>query len=288
MKPGYLYLILGSLLIAVSVVWILVAQTTSNSLTQKSLKTDSQTGKTAEPATQIRTAIPEGESAYYVPILMYHYIRDYQNQSDPLGIQLSVSPDTLDKQLADLESAGYRTISLQDLVEKKFEGKSIILTFDDGYIDHYTEAFPILQKHNMTATFFIVSGFTGRESNLNLEQISQMKKAGMEIGGHSASHPNLANASFQKAFGEIGVSLRNTHPVFAFPSGKYSEETLEILSMLSVKAAVTTDIGIVTDKSKPLELPRIRVKNHTDLIKIIDQEIAISKNQLLPSQRTPD
>jgi len=286
MRSSTQYLLLGILFIAAAFVWLMVYQTASP--TTKATKLTDNNDPTGESIDQNRSTGKSTKAKYYVPILMYHYIRDYQNQSDPLGIQLSVAPDTLDNQLSLLTENGYETISLTDFADGKVSKKSIILTFDDGYADHLTDALPILQKHQMTATFFIVSNFIGRDGYLTQAQINELEAAGMEIGGHSASHPNLANATFQKAFGEIGVSLRNTSAVFAYPSGKYSTETTEILRMLSVKVAVTTDLGVATDQTEIYELPRIRIKNHSDIIKLIDQEVAINKSELTPSQRTPD
>lgn len=228
----------------------------------------------AEPIIQTSQPAPKAVKKT-VPILMYHYIRDYQVQSDQLGIQLSVSPAKLDTQLSLLERAGYETVTLTDWIENKTKVKKpIILTFDDGYDDHFTEALPILQQHNMVATFFIVGGFVGRPGYLTATQIASLKTAGMEIGGHSMSHLNLETAKYPRALEEITKSLTNTGSIFAYPSGKYSTETLAILTTLKVKAAVTTNLGLATDQSNPLELPRIRVKENTDILKIIAEEQA--------------
>lgn len=229
---------------------------------------------------QLATVAPKS----FVPILMYHYIRDYTNPQDQLGIALSVSPKKFDEQLTTLENAGYHTISLTDFISGNYDGKAIVLTFDDGYSDHFTDALPILRNHGYTGTFFIVGGFVGKGSYMDKAQIAELAESGMELGGHTMTHKNLATASLVTAKQEISQSLRGVSPIFAYPSGKYSNETLSILSTFNVKAAVTTDLGIATDISNPLLLPRIRVKEQTDLLKVIADEEFRARHPLTPTQ----
>ncbi len=275
------------MLIGASLVWVALYRGIETSAARP-LITSSKTEPVEEPAVQDDSTVPSGQAGRYVPILMYHYIRDYQNVDDPLGIQLSVSPATLDEQLSTLKTAGFETISLEEFAAGKFKPKSIVLTFDDGYSDHYTAALPILRRYDFTATFFIVSGFIGRTGYMSAPQIQQLKLAGMEIGGHTVTHLNLANASYEKAINEISTSMLSRDPVFAYPSGKYNPETLDIVSGLGIKAAVTTNLGVATENSSRYELPRIRVKERTDLLKRINEETAIAKRQLPPSQRSKD
>lgn len=283
-----MWLIVGTMTLGVAIVWLAVFQTIAASPTKTSLTAKVIKAIDDEPSSQTQANLPASDASHYVPILMYHYIRDYQNAEDPLGIQLSVSPATLDRQLATLQGAGYETISLQNFAAGKIKPKSIILTFDDGYDDHYFNALPILEKYYATGTFFIVSGFVGNDRYMSEDQIEVLADAGMEIGGHTITHLNLANATYEKAVVEIFTSLRNRAAVFAYPSGKYNPVTLDIVSGLGVKAAVTTNLGVATEKSSLFELPRIRVKEQTDLLKRINEEIAITKKQLPPSQRSKD
>ena len=287
MKGVFLYLVVGLMLIGGGLVGLVLYDGIKSSSTE-SLFDQKKAGSVSEPFDQAESNLPPNQPSVYVPILMYHYIRDYQNQDDPLGIQLSVSPQAFDKQLSILKKAGYETISLEDFANGKYQPKSIVLTFDDGYDNHVTEALPILQKYNYSATFFVVSGFVGRTYYMTAPQIQQLKLAGMEIGGHTITHLNLANASYEKAITEISTSLRSRDPVFAYPSGKYNPTTLDVVSGLGVKAAVTTNIGVATEKSNFFELPRIRVKEQTDLLKRIDEETAIAARQKTPSQRSRD
>lgn len=271
--------------ISAGIVWSATIQTIEPTTPQPEIK-NVAVPPIPEPIVQKAASLPVVNAKIYVPILMYHYIRAYTDLTDPLGIQLSVSPATFDKQLATLAAAGYQTISLQDFAARKIKDKSIILTFDDGYDDHYTQALPILQKYHDTATFFIVSGFVGRSEYMTKAQIQQLADAGMEIGGHTIGHKNLASMEYEPAVKEIALSMTDRAPVFAYPSGKYNPVTLDIVSGLGIEAAVTTNLGVATETSSLYELPRIRVKEPTDLLKVINEEISIAKRRTLPSQRS--
>lgn len=220
----------------------------------------------------------EKKPTVIVPILMYHYIRDYTDESDPLGIQLSVSPAVLRKQLQNLKDEGYETISLEEFANGKTKPKSIILTFDDGSSDHYQNALPILKELQMKATFFIVTGFIGRGNYMTAQEITELKDAGMEIGGHSIDHKNLASLTYEAAYDQISSSLRSTDPVFAYPSGKYSSLTDGIIKELGVKATVTTNLGVASNQSDFTLLPRIRVKQATNILKVIAEQTYLLQN----------
>jgi len=227
---------------------------------------------------------PDGKKAtIFVPILMYHYIRDYTDPNDPLGIALSVSPVMFDQQLKSLKQAGYHPISLMNFVNGQYGQNPIILTFDDGYDDHYTAALPTLQKYGFTATFFIVGGFIGKGGYMTKAQIDGLKAAGMEVAGHTITHRNLATSTYTVAYQEISQSIKDLVPLFAYPSGKYSNDTLTILTSLRIRAAVTTDLGVATELSNLQTLPRIRIKEKTDILKVINEEIALAKNPLKPT-----
>lgn len=239
-----------------------------------------------EELSQSEASAEGSQPTRFVPILMYHYIRDYTNQDDQLGIGLSVSPSTFQNQLTLLKNSGYQSITLNQFASGSYPNKSVVITFDDGYEDHYTDAWPILKNAGMIGTFFVVKNFTGKSGYLTQDQIREMRVGGMEIGGHSTSHKNLMNLSYEAAAKDIAQSLVGTDNVFCYPSGKYSPTTLEVVRDLKIRATVTTNYGIATDKSSLVELPRIRVKNGTDLLTVIAEETAKAKLAASTSQNT--
>src|SRR5882724_221027 len=100
-----------------------------------------------------------------VPILMYHSISDNLFGMSHPYFHINTSPEIFAKQMRWLRSAGYRTISLDEalngLQARADLAKSVVLTFDDGYRDFYTEALPILKQHGFTATLFLLSDRIG-------------------------------------------------------------------------------------------------------------------------------
>jgi len=125
---------------------------------------------------------PDGQTrTVRVPILMYHYINTPPPNADAIRRDLSVPPERFREHLAYLKSQGYQTITLHDLVYALTRGtplppKPIILTFDDGYEDNYTNAFPILQEFGYIGTFFIITNNpdTGRPGYMSWDQLREM------------------------------------------------------------------------------------------------------------------
>src|SRR5262249_46761409 len=100
-----------------------------------------------------------------IPILMYHYVEYVP--SNP-GIQnLNIPPYILTSQIETLKSAGYTFLTPNELTgaldgKRTLPTKVVILSFDDGYMDFYTTVFPILQKENVKAVAYIITGMLDR------------------------------------------------------------------------------------------------------------------------------
>ena len=211
--------------------------------------------------------IPKVEK-FEVPGLMYHYIRDASAESQ-LGQNLSVHPTNFDAQLKHLKDNDYETMKMEDLADPKRvtiskiiaeNKKPIVLTFDDGYSDAYTAAFPALKKYGFTGTFFIIENYTGKDIYISSAQIDEMKKAGMEIGSHTLSHPDLTKISAADANSQI-VDSKNGYTIFCYPAGKFNDAVVALVKEAGYKVAVTTKIGIARETSNLLEIPRVRIEN---------------------------
>ena len=104
---------------------------------------------------------PDGVSrALKVPILMYHYISVPPPGSDRTRRDLSVGPDIFRAHLITLREQGFTSITLSQLLYALQQGtplpeRPIVLTFDDGYRDHYSHAYPILRQEGFVGTFFV-------------------------------------------------------------------------------------------------------------------------------------
>ncbi len=224
-----------------------------------------------------------------VPILMYHYISEPPPDADVYRLDLSVTPDQFRQQLAWLKENGYATIDLYDLSQAivnhaELPAKPVLLTFDDGYVDIYQNAFPILQEFGYQGTFFIITDFIdkGREGYLTWPMIEEMARAGHRIESHSRTHPDLRGLPRDALIWEIlgsqetlAAHIGYTPRYFCYPGGDYDDATLQILRELDFWGAVTTAYGSWHGFDDRFEWPRIRISNTTtieELPRLLDLE----------------
>lgn len=215
-----------------------------------------------------------------VPILMYHYISDPPPGSDQLRRSLSVTPANLDAQMHYLKQAGYQTITLYDLYDHLAQGKPlpdkpIVLTFDDGYEDAFTNAMPILLKYGFVGTFFVLTGPADRDgagAYLTWKQIAAMSAAGMDMELHGREHVDLRNRSFeflvhQTAGGRESIEAHTGKPVrwFAYPSGRYDAAVVRVLKSAGFWGAVTTLSGQTHTVDGLFDLERVRISGSSSL-----------------------
>lgn len=169
-----------------------------------------------------------------IPILLYHRVG---SEGDPLTITTS----RFEKDIETLSQENYTPLSLAQLKQHIIMPKAslplkpIILTFDDGYLDNYTNAFPILQKYSMKASFEIITGLVGQTDRMTISQIREMAANGMDFGSHTVTHRSLAALSYQDAKTELTKSkadleqiLGKTVEFIAYPGGYYTAETIKI------------------------------------------------------------
>ncbi|MCS6835061.1 MAG: polysaccharide deacetylase family protein [Anaerolineae bacterium] len=212
-----------------------------------------------------------------VPILMYHYVGSLPPNADQYRTALTISASMFRDHLRYLAEEGYSTISLYDLDEALNAGyplppKPIILTFDDGYIDHYENVFPALQEFGFTGTFFIITGFAdeNKRGHLSWPQIIEMGQAGMSMEAHTKSHVELDKRSYDFLVYQMLGSIESLEAylgrparMFSYPVGRYDDLTLLVASQANIRRAVTTQNGQVHTTDNRLELPRLRISNMT-------------------------
>jgi peptidoglycan/xylan/chitin deacetylase (PgdA/CDA1 family) len=205
-----------------------------------------------------------------VPILMYHYIRNDQNPRDPVGENLSVAPALFAQQMQYLSSHGYTPITL-DKLAAIFAGKAhapakpIVLTFDDGYKDLFTTAFPILQRYGFHAVSFVITGFVGWHGYVSWEDIQHMQTSGLiSFEAHTVHHTYLPAVSYQQAFDELFTCKKTLQaetgsPVnfLAYPDGA-TDATVESAVQ---KAGYVGALGTWFAKAGEIsfDMPRVRI-----------------------------
>jgi peptidoglycan/xylan/chitin deacetylase (PgdA/CDA1 family) len=227
-------------------------------------------------------AQPVNKTSAQVPILMYHHIAKASDPKNTRASRLAVSPDQFAEQLAYLQRTGYTTITLDDLVTALRDGaalpaKPVILTFDDGYKDFYTAAYPLLQRYNDKATIYIISGRVGLPDYMTWDDLRALAASPLiTIGDHTRHHPQLAKCSATQSWEELTggksdleTQLHITVRHLAYPSGSYSTTTLEQARKIGFATAVTVRRGINERADKLLELPRIFVKGDASLDDLI-------------------
>ncbi len=212
--------------------------------------------------------IPENVN---VPVLMYHAVSDYC-----WGYaELFVSPSNMEKQLKYLVDNGYDPIWFEDLAHVEDYDKPVILTFDDGYDDNYTNLFPLLQQYNVKATVFIIGqDVSGTNHKMNEEQIIEMSNSGLvSIQSHSYTHGDMGSMSETTLEYEIGETqkvltrLTGKIPyVLCYPSGKFSTRTIEVAQRHNLNFGLKMVGGLYnTSVDDPYKISRYYIARSTDI-----------------------
>ncbi len=221
-----------------------------------------------EPA---RPVVPVGRDTLRVPILMYHYIRVNPVPGDQLGFNLSVTPEDFRAQMDWLAANGFHPIDFEDL-RAYFGGraplpaKPVILTFDDGYKDLYTTAYPVLRAHGFKAVAYVVLGFLGAPNNVNGDQVREMDAHGIQIGSHTVSHADLTKTNggeleHQVRDARAGLEALLGHPVldFCYPAGRYDGRVVAAVQSAGYDTATTTNSGVAHNLGDRYTWTRVRV-----------------------------
>jgi peptidoglycan/xylan/chitin deacetylase (PgdA/CDA1 family) len=247
--------------------------------------------------------VPVGRRNITLPILMYHYVRTPPSMvSDWLGYKLSVSPADFTTQMDWLSQHGYHPIDFND-VRAYFAGRQplpanpVVITFDDGYADLYTTAYPILAAHGFKAVAYIVSGFVGRTPYVSAPQVVQMDNNGIEIASHTVNHADLARSSNASVMRELVDSKRWLehllgHPIvdFAYPSGMFNGQVVADVMKAGYDTAVTTMTSVDHSVSDRYVWARVRVgggESLADFAKSLGRPMP-SSNVMVLNIETPE
>lgn len=184
-----------------------------------------------------------------VPILYYHSIMEEN------GNKLKMPPDQFEAQMAYLQEKGYQSLTLDQLYQAEYLGgalpsKPFVITFDDGYIDNYTTAFPILKKYGFIASIFMISSYINEEGFLSWSQLKELAANGWEIEGHTANHLYLSKQDTKTVLNELESSKELLekelgYPVnfFAYPYGDLNDKVAQAVKATGYVMAFTTERG---------------------------------------------
>jgi peptidoglycan/xylan/chitin deacetylase (PgdA/CDA1 family) len=228
--------------------------------------------------------VPRGKG---VPILMYHSI---SNQAAHGFRDCIVSPEVFAQQMRYLAQQGYTPISVTRLVQARAVGgacmpsRPVVLTFDDGYADFYTEALPVLRQHGFSATLYVTSGCVGGTSRwlkhegesqrrlLSWQQLGEICDSGIECGAHSLSHPHLdtlpagvAREEIERSKQELEDGLGQLVASFAYPYGHYDRRVRDLVQMAGYDSACAVTPALSVPADDVFGLARIMVLDRPDL-----------------------
>lgn len=203
----------------------------------------------------------------YFPILMYHKVLDKEIDTKH---QIYVTKDKFEKHLKYFKKSGFQSITLEEYEDfregkiplSKFPKKPLMLTFDDGFENNYTNLFPLLLKYNYKASIFILGdrkieynywdseNKNDIEKLLKTEQILEMHNKGIDFQSHTMTHPNLVDMNVDEIKNEIANSkisieklLNKKIVAFAYPYGNINENIKKLTSEIGYKYAISTDTG---------------------------------------------
>lgn len=234
----------------------------------------------AKQKTGVQQAIP-------IPILMYHYVEIVKDAKDTTRQKLNTPPSVLEKQIQTLKENGYMFVT-SSYVSLALKGKItpqkkvVVLTFDDGYGDFYTDAYPILQKEGVPAVVYIIVHALDKPNYMTTRQVEALvRNQHIEIGAHTLNHIWLKGQTADVVKKEVRESrneLRERFSVpvfsFAYPYGAFDEQAERIVREAGFTTAVSTVPGASHTESSRYFLYRVRPGDKTGdaLLRLLDEE----------------
>lgn len=222
-----------------------------------------------------------------IPILLYHYIEYVQDKNDKTRQSLNIPPYILQEQIETLKNAGYTFINADDLSlalsgKIKLPKNVVMLTFDDGYMDFYTDAYPIIKKEGVKAVEYVVADFLNRPNFMFTFQLREIAKNPLvEIGAHTMDHVWLKGMASKSAEFQISQSRKDLQDItglpinaFAYPYGAFDEQAITLTKNAGFTSAVSTIPGIEDTIHTRYFLYRIRPGYRTgkDLLNFLKQD----------------
>lgn len=217
----------------------------------------------------LKQAVPG--ATYRVPVLLYHYVEYVKDQGDTIRQSLDVTPDVFTKQVQTLVLANYTFLTASDLADildnkMKIPEKPILLTFDDGYKDFYTDVWPILQKYHVKATIYVVPGFLDTSNYMSLAQLLEVAKSDLvEVAAHTMHHMYLKDLPAKTVESEVNKSkafleekLGTPIISFAYPYGAFDKQAVEMVKMAGFKTGASTLPEVEVTEQTRYFFPRIR------------------------------
>lgn len=206
-----------------------------------------------------------------IPVLYYHSVKESADN------EVTIKPEDLKAELKYIKDQGYITLTIRQLKDyilnnSPIPEKSILITFDDGYMDNYYSAFPILKEFNMTATIFCITSELDGSYYLSKEAIREMSDYGIDIESHTATHPHLNELNYNKQLDELVESKKTLEEItgkeinsIAYPFGDFNDNSVKAAKEAGYTLGFTTKLGLSDRNDNPLALDRIYISSKYDM-----------------------
>jgi len=203
-----------------------------------------------------------------IPVLNYHQINDTEKNA------LTVNTEQFEAQMKYLSENGYTAITPADMLDAWENGtqlpeKPVIITFDDGYLDNYNHAFPVLEKYQLKATIFLISDYVNTYPNyLTWSAVQDMQQSGLiDFESHTLSHeeltkaPDLDEAKHQLTGSKQAIewNLGKQVNFIAYPCGEYNDDIEQATKDAGYRAAFTVNYGLAEPGEDPFILDRVPI-----------------------------
>lgn len=238
----------------------------------------------------VNPLLRHSEHVLRIPILMYHSVAKEAETGIHAYYRTTTAPESFATQMSYLRENGYEATSLGHAISHLQDRvpcsqKLVVITFDDGYRDFYTEAFPILERHGFTATVFLPTAHIGSRALLfkgrlclNWGEIRELHQSAVSFGSHTVTHPQLRELSPSAIQREIVISKKTieqnlgcavesfAYP-FAFPETElvFKQKLRDLLSDAGYKYGVCTSIGMAHRGADPMFMKRLPMNSCDDL-----------------------
>ncbi len=223
-------------------------------------------GRSKKPLRSNQLFVPKS-----IPVLMYHCINDKTRFANSTEQSLTIPTKVFTDQLDWLETHGYHVVSLNDAYAamtsgKPLPSKPVVLTFDDGAPDAYTNVYPILSQRELSGAFFIIVARVDNDEGLNWAKLTEMANAGMQIESHTMTHADLPTGSPEEMVYELKQSkalieerLGRPADFIAYPFGEVNQVVIEATKQAGYSAAFTIRPGPWQAGDNLFTLKRVRV-----------------------------
>ena len=205
------------------------------------------------------------------PILLYHHV-DYNHTSE----RYNVHPDRFAEQMAALDAWGYTAITATELIEAITEGgylppRPVVITFDDGHLSVYENAFPVMQSYGFPGVTYVVAKWMKAEGFTGVEELTEMMAAGWEVGSHSMTHADIAEDTSLISYEvleskrTLEEALSTSIDTFAYPFGTFKNIIGDRVRRYGYLAGMGLGKGWTHSEGTLYYLKRIEVQGSYDM-----------------------